>query len=136
MYTGRVSPSMSLAEWECLGLEDRMAAVIKASSAQTIARDVRDFYSFSSSSSASPAAMAAPPADASGAAPDLEGTLVRVLGAMVESGPSAENMEACAAVAKASRPEVNYQGLILPRATSLLYPPGSFPRPPYLRSSI
>ena len=36
----------------------------------------------------------------------LEGVLVRVLGALIKAGPSAGRMEVCAAVAKASRPEV------------------------------
>ena len=38
--------------------------------------------------------------------PHLESIMVRVLGVLVEAAPSAERMEACAAVAKASRPEV------------------------------
>ena len=40
----------------------------------------------------------------------LEGVLVRVLGALIKAGPSAGRMEVCAAVAKASRPEVKVEG--------------------------
>lgn len=40
--------------------------------------------------------------------PALEGVLVRVLGRRVSTSPSSETMEACAAVAKESRPEVWY----------------------------
>lgn len=39
----------------------------------------------------------------------LEGILVKVLGDMVKAAQSPESMEACAAVGKASRPEVRRQ---------------------------
>lgn len=45
--------------------------------------------------------------------PRLEGVMVRVLGTLVKAAPSAERMEACAAVAKASRPEVTHEFFFL-----------------------
>lgn len=45
VYAGSVSPSVTLAAWESMGLEERMSAVLSASSVGTIADDVRSFAS-------------------------------------------------------------------------------------------
>lgn len=103
VYTGSVSPSISLSQWESMGLEDKLEAVLQNSSAETIATDVRAYYAG--------ARIDPPPADTGGmdnaiVPLRLEDVLVRVLGRVIRSKPSAETMEACAAVATASRPEV------------------------------
>lgn len=43
VYAGSVSPSVTFAAWEGMGLEERLSAVLAASSAETIAADVRNF---------------------------------------------------------------------------------------------
>lgn len=43
VYAGSVSPSITLSDWEGMGLEERMTAVLSASSKETIAEDVRAF---------------------------------------------------------------------------------------------
>lgn len=43
VYAGSVSPSISLAEWESMGLEDRMSAILSASRTETVVEDVRAF---------------------------------------------------------------------------------------------
>ncbi|CAM9252402.1 unnamed protein product [Scytosiphon promiscuus] len=139
VYAGSVSPSITLAAWEGMGLEDRISAVLAASSAKTVVEDVRVFARAAaagdggegtgglaegartheadssdalSSHTAHPAVVAVPS--------HLEGMMVRVLGTLVKAGPSAERMEVCAAVAKASRPEVPENERLIRRPEALL----------------
>ncbi|CAM9861553.1 unnamed protein product [Pylaiella littoralis] len=129
VYAGSVSPSVTFAAWEGMGLEERLSAVLAASSAETIAADVRNFARATITSvhdvegpheSESRSHSALSREAAAAVPPHLEGILVRVLGALVESGPSAENMEACAAVAKASRPEVPEDDRLIRKPEALL----------------
>lgn len=50
MYAGSVGPSVTLAAWEGMGLEERLAAVLAASSVETIAADIRSFASATTAS--------------------------------------------------------------------------------------
>lgn len=43
VYAGSVSPAVTLSAWEGMGLEERMTAVLSASSKETVAEDVRQF---------------------------------------------------------------------------------------------
>ncbi|CAB1100488.1 unnamed protein product [Ectocarpus sp. CCAP 1310/34] len=128
VYAGSVSASVTLAAWESMDLEERMLAVLSASSVGTIADNVRSFASAAAAGGSGGAngddllerppisenvrprgqeGYEAPTSQAVSTAvpPRLEGVVVRVLGTLVKAAPSAERMEACAAVAKASRPE-------------------------------
>ncbi|CAM9902098.1 unnamed protein product, partial [Ectocarpus sp. 4 AP-2014] len=135
VYAGSVSPSVTLAAWESMGLEERMSAVLSASSVGTIADDVRSFASAAAvggSGGASGDDLLERPREQEGyelptfqavstaVPPRLEGVMVRVLGTLVKAAPSAERMEACAAVAKASRPEVPENDRLIRKPEALL----------------
>ncbi|CAN0086718.1 unnamed protein product, partial [Laminaria digitata] len=92
VYAGSVSPSVSLTAWEGMGLEERLAAILRASSSVTIAADVRAFarasglYPWCEDDNASPTGGGGRGSQgAAAAAPrHLEGVLVRVLGALIK----------------------------------------------------
>eukprot|EP00752_Nemacystus_decipiens_P018330 g16445.t1 len=131
VYAGSVSPAITVSAWEGMGLEERMTAVLSASSRDTVAEDVRAFAraaaaeggeraprlsgreAASSSSTPTPHTSATVP-------PHLESVMVRVLGVLMKTAPSAARMEACAAVAKASRPEVAENDRLIRKPEALL----------------
>lgn len=124
VYAGSVAPSISLRQWEDMGWEERLALILDNSSAETIEADVRAFQETTSIEArggdnarsvhqTSPPVVCVP-------SPPFEETLVRVLARIIDGRPSAETMEACAAVAKASRPEVPEKDRLLRSPEALL----------------